>query len=141
MPTKEGRRSHKKLWIALLCRYYSDVFTRGRDAYAIQPNALSDPQKLRAMSAFFWWTAWAASTDRPGTDVSYTQNWPHEPLIGNQPTGGATVWIVISIVLLLRGCAAWCGTLVLTLTISKVTWPKANGRCARKQRWHTGKPP
>ncbi len=81
--------------------YYSDVFTRGRDEYAIQPNALSDRQKLRAMSAFFWWTAWAASTDRPGTDVTYTQNWPHEPLIGNQPTGGAIVWSVISFVLLL----------------------------------------
>ena len=41
------------------------------------------------MSAFFWWTAWAAATDRPGgTDVSYTQNWPHEPLVRNQPTAG-----------------------------------------------------
>jgi nitric oxide reductase subunit B len=86
-----------------LCSHYSDVFTRGRNDYAIQPNALSDPQKLRAMSAFFWWTAWAASTDRPGGDVTYTQNWPHEPLIGNQPTGGAVVWSVISFVLLLAG--------------------------------------
>ena len=86
-----------------LCSHYSDVFTGGRDEYAIQPNALSDPQKLRAMSAFFWWTAWAASTDRPGGDVTYTQNWPHEPLIGNQPAGGAVVWSVISFVLLLAG--------------------------------------
>jgi len=86
-----------------LFAYYSDVFTRGRDQYAIQPNALSDPAKLRQMSAFFWWTAWAASTDRPGTDITYTQNWPHEPLIGNQPTGGAIVWSVVSFVLLLAG--------------------------------------
>ena len=71
--------------------------------YAIQPDALSDPQKLRAMSAFFWWTAWAASTNRPASDVTYTQNWPHEPLIGNQPTGGAIVWSVVSFVLLLAG--------------------------------------
>ena len=49
-----------------LYRYYSDVFSRGRDDYAIQPNALSDPVKLRQMSAFFWWTAWAASTEPPG---------------------------------------------------------------------------
>ena len=86
-----------------LYRYYSDVFTQGRDEYAIQPNALSDPHKLRAMSAFFWWTAWAASTDRPGSDVTYTQNWPHGPLIANQPTGGAIVWSVISFFLLLAG--------------------------------------
>ena len=86
-----------------LNRYYADVFSNGRNAYAIPKNALSDPDQLRAMSAFFWWTAWAASTDRPGTDVSYTQNWPHEPLIGNQPTGSAVVWSVISFVLLLAG--------------------------------------
>jgi len=83
--------------------YYSDVFSRGRNEYAIQPDAQSDPAKLRQMSAFFWWTAWAASTDRPGQEVTYTQNWPHEPLIGNQPTGNAVVWSVISFVLLLAG--------------------------------------
>jgi nitric oxide reductase subunit B len=83
--------------------YYGDIFSHGRDAYAIPKGALSDPVKQREMSAFFWWTAWAASTDRPGKDVTYTQNWPHEPLIGNQPTGGAVVWSVISFVLLLAG--------------------------------------
>jgi nitric oxide reductase subunit B len=83
--------------------HYADVFTHGRDQYAIQPGALSGPQKLRAMSAFFWWTAWAASTNRPGSDASYTQNWPHEPLIGNQPTSGAIVWTIVSFVLLLAG--------------------------------------
>jgi nitric oxide reductase subunit B len=86
-----------------LNRYYSDVFTRGRDEYAIAPDSLSDPDKLRQMSAFFWWTAWVASTDRPGTNITYTQNWPHEPLIGNQPSGGAIVWSVVSFVLLLAG--------------------------------------
>jgi nitric oxide reductase subunit B len=86
-----------------LSSYYADIFSRGRDAYAIPPGALSDPAKLRQMSAFFWWTAWAASTDRPGTDVSYTENWPHEPLIDNNPTGQTVVWSVISFVLLLAG--------------------------------------
>ena len=89
-----------------LSSYYADVFSRGRNEYAIQPGAMSDPAKLRQMSSFFWWTAWAASTDRPGTDVTYTQNWPHEPLINNQPTGGTIVWSVISFVLLLAGIGA-----------------------------------
>ena len=88
---------------ATLNLYYGDVFSRGRNEYAIPPGALSDPEKQREMSSFFWWTAWAASTDRPGQDVSYTQNWPHEPLIGNEPTGAAVVWSVISFVLLLAG--------------------------------------
>jgi nitric oxide reductase subunit B len=64
---------------------------------------LSDPEKARQMSSFFWWTSWVASTNRPGQDVTYTQNWPHETLVGNTPTGGAVVWSVISFVLLLAG--------------------------------------
>ena len=86
-----------------LFRYYSNVFSAGRNDYAIQRGAMSDPVKLRQMSAFFWWTAWAASTNRPDTSVSYTQNWPHEPLIGNEPTSGTVVWSIISFVLLLAG--------------------------------------
>ena len=84
-------------------QYYADVFATGRNEYAIQKNALADPEKARQMSAFFWWTAWAASTNRPGSSVTYTQNWPHESLIGNEPTGSAIVWSVISFVLLLAG--------------------------------------
>jgi len=86
--------------------HYADVFTRGRDAYAIPAGALTDPAKLRDMAAFFWWTSWAASTNRPGETVTYTQNWPHEPLMGNRPTGDAVVWSVASFVLLLAGVGA-----------------------------------
>jgi len=81
--------------------YYADVFGNGRTQYAIPRGALTDPQKQRQMAAFFWWTAWAATTDRPGSDVTYTNNWPHEPLVGNDVTGSAVVWSVISFVLLL----------------------------------------
>jgi nitric oxide reductase subunit B len=87
-------------------KYYADVFSKGRKEYAIQQGALTDPQKLHDMSTFFWWTSWAASTNRPGQDVSYTQNWPHEELIGNRPTGGAVVWSIVSFVLLLAGIGA-----------------------------------
>jgi len=86
-----------------LSAHYADVFSNGRDAYAIHKNALTDPTRLSQMTAFFWWTAWAATTNRPGSDITYTQNWPHEPLVGNVPTGGAVVWSVISFVLLLAG--------------------------------------
>src|SRR5215471_3758629 len=86
-----------------LAAYYADVYGNGRTAYAIPAGALTDPVKQHEMATFFWWTAWAASTDRPGTDVTYTQNWPHEELIGNRPTGAAVVWSVISFVLLLAG--------------------------------------
>ena len=86
-----------------LAAYYADVYGKGRDAYAIPAGALTDAAKQRQMAAFFWWTAWAAGTNRPGSNVSYTQNWPHEELIGNRATGGTIVWSVISFVLLLAG--------------------------------------
>jgi nitric oxide reductase subunit B len=91
-----------------LADYYAGVFQNGRGDYAIPQGALTDPAKQQRMAAFFWWTAWAASTDRPGQSVTYTQNWPHEELIGNRPTGNAIMWSIISFVMLLAGV----GTLV-----------------------------
>ncbi len=86
-----------------LAAYYGDIYGNGRNEYAIPAGALTDAGKQRQMASFFWWTAWAASTNRPGQDVSYTQNWPHEELVGNRPTGATIVWSVISFVLLLGG--------------------------------------
>jgi nitric oxide reductase subunit B len=86
--------------------HYAEVFSEGKDEYAIPAGALTDRAQLRDMAAFFWWTSWAASTERPGQTVTYTMNWPHEPLVGNVPTGGAVVWSVISFVLLLAGIGA-----------------------------------
>jgi nitric oxide reductase subunit B len=83
--------------------HYASVFRDGVDAYAIPRGALTDPGKLRDLAAFFWWTSWASVTERPGERVTYTQNWPHEPLVGNRPTGSALVWSVVSFVLLLAG--------------------------------------
>ncbi len=89
-----------------LAAYYADVYGKGRNEYAIPAGALTDPTKQHEMAAFFWWTAWAASTDRPGQEVTYTQNWPHEELVGNRPTAATIVWSIISFVLLLAGIGA-----------------------------------
>jgi len=86
--------------------HYADVFLKGRVAYAIPAGALSDPDRANKMSAFFFWSSWAASTNRPGGVSTYTNNWPHEPLIGNRPTGAAVVWTGVSIILLLAGISA-----------------------------------
>jgi nitric oxide reductase subunit B len=90
----------------MLAAHYADVFGNGRKEYAIPKGALVDATKQKQMAAFFWWTAWASSTERPGENVTYTQNWPHEELVGNRPTGSAIVWSVISFVVLLAGVGA-----------------------------------
>jgi nitric oxide reductase subunit B len=86
-------------------RHYADVFEKGRPEYAIPAGALTDPHRQRALAAFFFWTSWACSTNRPDLAVSYTQNWPHEPLIDNEPTADTVIWSVLSFVLLLAGVA------------------------------------
>jgi nitric oxide reductase subunit B len=86
--------------------HYADVFANGRSEYAIPKGALTDPHRQRAMSAFFFWTAWCCATNRPDLAVSYTQNWPHEPLIDNKPTSDAVLWSLFSFVLLLAGIGA-----------------------------------
>ncbi len=73
------------------------------DEYAIPRGALSDPAKLRQMSAFFWWTAWAPQHQPSRSDVTYTQNWPHEPLIGNRADRRHHRVERLSFVLLLAG--------------------------------------
>lgn len=86
--------------------HYSDVFANGRTDYAIPAGAVTDEARLRQLSAFFFWTAWAAATNRPGDTISYTNNWPYEPLVGNRPTGEAVVWTGVSIIMLLAGISA-----------------------------------
>ena len=46
--------------------HYADVFASGREEYAVPSGALTDLVKQRQLAAFFFWTAWAASTNRPG---------------------------------------------------------------------------
>ncbi|OJH39150.1 nitric oxide reductase large subunit [Cystobacter ferrugineus] len=77
-----------------------------RNAYAIRRNTLEDPERQRRMNAFFFWAAWATSTNRPGEQITYTSNWPPEELIENRPTGSMVVWSVASFVLLLAGIGA-----------------------------------
>lgn len=84
-------------------KYYSAIFINGNTDYAIQRNAQADPAKLRQLSSFFFWTSWASATNRPNNTISYTSNFPSEPLVGNVPTSSAIVWTGVSVIMLLAG--------------------------------------
>ena len=77
-----------------------------RDAYAIPPNSIKTSVRRDKLNAFFFWASWVCSTNRPGKDITYTNNWPAESLIGNRPTGAIVVWSVVSFVVLLAGIGA-----------------------------------
>ncbi len=95
-----------------LRNYYSDLFGDAqklqtlREDYAIPADAVPDAARRHDLGAFFFWTAWAAVTDRPGSDSTYTNNWPADALVGNTPTAPTFLWTVISIVVLLAGIGA-----------------------------------
>ena len=86
--------------------HYSDIFSNGKTDYAIPAGAVTDEKRLHQLASFFFWSSWAASTNRPNDQISYTNNWPYEPLIGNRPTGDAVVWTGVSIIMLLAGISA-----------------------------------
>lgn len=89
--------------------HYAGLFTNDpslaklRDAYSVPENSLKDPERVRKMNAFFFWTSWACVTQRPGMDITYTNNWPAEELVGNRPTGSLILWTGFSVIVLLAG--------------------------------------
>jgi nitric oxide reductase subunit B len=83
--------------------HYADFFGTPSTKFGLRPRAIKDPAQIKELTAFFSWSAWAASARRPGHNYSYTNNWPSEPLVGNAPTANVIVWSVISLIALLGG--------------------------------------
>lgn len=89
--------------------YYSRLFSDDpdfqgtRQSYAMKENTLPSAERREQMTNFFFWTAWAAATERTADSATYTNNWPHEPLIGNKPTAENIIWSIASVVLLIAG--------------------------------------
>ncbi|MCW8877852.1 MAG: nitric-oxide reductase large subunit [Kangiellaceae bacterium] len=77
-----------------------------RSSYAMKENTLPNSERRERLTEFFFWTAWVAATEREPGAATYTNNWPHEPLIDNKPTAENIVWSVISVVLLIAGIGA-----------------------------------
>ena len=89
--------------------HYSGLFMNDpdlaelREAYAIPANSIKDEGRMDKMNAFFFWASWATVTERPGKDITYTNNWPPEKLVGNEPTGSLLLWTGFSVIILLFG--------------------------------------
>ncbi|MDQ2700964.1 MAG: cbb3-type cytochrome c oxidase subunit I, partial [Actinomycetota bacterium] len=86
-----------------LIPYYSRFFSEPTTKNGLRESAITDPEDLRNLTAFFAWSAWAGAAERPGKDYSYTNNWPPEPRVDNEPTADALVWSVLSLIALLGG--------------------------------------
>jgi nitric oxide reductase subunit B len=78
--------------------FYLTLFTHGDEKGPIRAGVIKDPEDIKALADFFYWTAWCAGTIRPGDTHTYTNNWPHDPRVGNFVSGKALVWSAISLV-------------------------------------------
>ncbi len=89
-------------------RLFSDApeLQSTRESYAMKENTLPSLERRERMTEFFFWTAWSAATERPDSNVTYTNNWPHEPLIDNTPSAENIIWSIISVILLIAGIGA-----------------------------------
>jgi nitric oxide reductase subunit B len=87
---------------ATMVEYYRSVFAAQQTRGGAQAQWITDPEDIRKLTAFFAWTAWTATANRPGHSYSYTNNWPPEPLAGNSITADSIAWSVISIIGLQR---------------------------------------
>jgi len=88
---------------AQLQRHYAEYFGDPSTQFGLRPDAIADPRKIHQLTSFFSWSAWAAAARRPGHDYSYTNNWPSEKLVENQPTANVILWSVVSLIALLGG--------------------------------------
>jgi nitric oxide reductase subunit B len=85
---------------------WKEHFARSETTRGLPPKYIGDGDELRRLTAFFAWAAWASVADRPGKPYSYTNNFPYDPSVGNEPTAGAVLWSGLSLVALLAGTAA-----------------------------------
>ncbi|MFZ0389160.1 MAG: nitric-oxide reductase large subunit [Calditrichia bacterium] len=95
--------------IRQVSQHYSGLFMNDpalghlREAYAIPVNSIKSRERMDQMNAFFFWTSWATVTNRPGSEITYTNNWPPDELVGNKPTSSLILWTGFSVILLLAG--------------------------------------
>jgi len=96
--------------------YYTAWFGPPDRQEGLRRPSITDPQEIRDLTCYLSWAAWACSTLRPGTNYSYTNNWPEEPLVGNRPTGQVLLWSALSLVALL------CGTGAVFFFFGRYSW-------------------
>ncbi len=110
--------AHEQVRETYVARYHDGDHARGVPEGMIESSA-----EAESFADFALWTAWFSHTDRPGSDNSYTNEWPYSPAAGNDATGAAMIWSVVAMVLLV-GAA---GAAILLYKSVKLPEPSAEG--------------
>jgi nitric oxide reductase subunit B len=86
--------------------HYRSWLGSGTSGEGLRGPRIADRAEIDAVAAYVAWSAWVATAPRPGTDHSYTNNWPPDPAIGNTPTADTVLWSALSLIALLAGIGA-----------------------------------
>lgn len=81
--------------------HWDTLFKQGEQRYGFLPDTIADPEHRLQVSRFFFWTAWVASTLRPGKDYTYTNNWPPDRRVGNVASTESYFYSIAGILALL----------------------------------------
>lgn len=84
---------------------YQTLLSQGSAVHSIPRGWFTDGGQIRDVTSFFTWTAWAASANRPNAPFSYTANFPHDDLIGNQAPAQFLIWSIVSVIVLIAAIA------------------------------------
>jgi nitric oxide reductase subunit B len=90
--------AHQQVRETYVERYHEGSHERG-----VPVDMIDSAEEAGEFADFALWTAWFSHTDRPGSDHSYTNDWPYTPGAGNDATGAAMVWSVVAMILLVGG--------------------------------------
>ncbi len=85
--------------------YWNGVFEKGQKKYGFLKETVPTAEQRENLADFFFWTAWAAGTERLGKNgeqlgYTYTNNWPPDRSVGNSASTEAFVYSILSILAL-----------------------------------------
>ncbi|WP_323677889.1 cbb3-type cytochrome c oxidase subunit I [Halorubellus sp. PRR65] len=93
---------------------YVERYHEGSDERGVPEGMIATEDAAREFADFAMWTALVSHTDRPGSEHSYTNEWPYNEAAGNTPAGATMTWSVGAMVLLVAaaGIGVWLYTSV-----------------------------
>lgn len=99
--TPEHEQAYKKAKEELV-----EFLTKGNPNYA-QVGGIIKPEEAEKIAAFVDWTTLVAASPRPGSNLTYTNNWPPEPRIGLTASFSSLFWSLVAVM------AIWTLTIVV----------------------------
>ena len=88
-----------------LRKYYTDIYIDNNPEGSFPPkDYISNRQEVEDLASFFFWGAWVCAAERPGSNFSYTHNWPYDAAAGNTPTSPVILWSVLGLLAFVLAC-------------------------------------